>query len=371
MKAFLLFIFLIGNISIFAQTTTGSLIHDGINRSYRVFLPSGYNSTIKYPLVLNLHGNGSTASTQEMYSQMNSVADTAKFIIVYPNGISNTWNSGFGHVSTDDVGFISALIDKMISDYSINKSKIYTCGMSMGGFMSFRLACELPEKIAAIASITGLVANQVMTNCQTQIPVPTMFIHGTNDATVSYDGTEYYSSAEATKNWLIERNECSNEVSIYNFPDLVNEGSTVTKYTYSSCKNSNEVWFYRVENGGHTWPGAPEVSTLGNTNRDINANVEIWNFFSKFELPTSSGLKEQEKITQPISFPNPFHNQINLSFQGENDIQIIDISGKTFFKEFSSSKIISTENWPSGIYFLKLQNTQGKILNQKLVKVDH
>jgi polyhydroxybutyrate depolymerase len=362
---FLLFCLII-NLAAIAQTSTGTIVHNGLTRSFRIFLPSGYNSSVKYPLVLNLHGNNSNASAQEYYSEMNQVADTAKFIVVYPDGISNTWNSGFGHVSTDDVGFISALIDKIIADYSINTQKVYSCGMSMGGFMSFRLSCDLSEKIAAIASITGLVANDVKNNCVTT--VPTMFIHGTDDATVPYNGSQYYPSAEGTKDWLVNKNECNQFPTIFEFSDIVNEGSTVKRFAYTDCKKDAEVWFYRVENGGHTWPGAPEVASLGNTNRDIHASVEIWKFFSRHELPASTGYKNIKEEHQLV-FPNPFTNQLNLTNYQFRNLTISDISGRVFYSAKTSTESINTAEWPDGMYFLRLESAEGETKIKKVVKL--
>jgi polyhydroxybutyrate depolymerase len=138
----------------FSQTY--SFTHNSIVRSYIVHLPTGYVASTQYPLVINMHGYTSTAAQQQAYSQMDVVADTGKFIVVYPDGVNNAWNAGFGTNPTiDDVGFLSTLIDTMKAKFSVDALKVYSCGLSNGGFMSFRLACELENKIAAIAPVAG------------------------------------------------------------------------------------------------------------------------------------------------------------------------------------------------------------------------
>ncbi|MDQ3191224.1 MAG: dienelactone hydrolase family protein, partial [Bacteroidota bacterium] len=268
MRTITLLSILFSAISVHCQTTVKSFTFEGAVRSYRIFIPSGYNSANEHPLVFNLHGNGSSASQQEPYSGMNLIADTANFIVVYPDGISNTWNSGFNvpyNSGTNDVGFISALIDTVSANYNVDMQRVYSCGMSMGGFMSYRLACELHERIAAIASVTGLMSTQLPSNCQQQKQVPVLQIHGTDDTTVPYNGSSWSTSVNSTMDFWVQKNNCPTTPVITNLPDVVNEGSTVKKYYYGPCNNNSEVVLFRVDSGGHTWPGAIAIPSLGNT----------------------------------------------------------------------------------------------------------
>ena len=184
MKKILPIIVFLFSLKSYSQTFT--FMFGGVSRSYIVHTPTGYNASTKYPLVLNLHGLTSNASQQQSYTGMNAVADTAKFIVVYPDGVNNTWNSGVSTSTVDDVGFISALIDTMQKKFGVNANKVFSCGFSMGGYMSHRLGCQLSNKIAAIATVSGL--NAVTSSCTSTCPVPVLHFHGTSDGTVNYSG---------------------------------------------------------------------------------------------------------------------------------------------------------------------------------------
>jgi|SRR5690349_4549840 len=160
MKKILLLLLLLVSLRSFSQTY--SFTYGSILRSYIVHLPSGYNAGTKYPLVLNLHGYTSNASQQQLYSQMDAVADTAKFIVVYPDGVNNAWNSGtFGlNSAINDVGFISALIDTMKKKFSVNPDKVYSCGTPSGRSRrarsgSGRPTCPWPRGRSGAASSPG------------------------------------------------------------------------------------------------------------------------------------------------------------------------------------------------------------------------
>ena len=266
------------------QDIEGRFVHDGVMRNYVVHLPP--KSTPGMPVVLSLHGYGSSASHQMRYTNMNAVADTAGFIVVYPNAVGKRWNSGIAdnpHWSTpnvDDVGFIDVLIDTLERAYSIDLDRVYVCGMSNGGFMTFRLACQLSHRISAIASVTGVISANTALDCTPQEPVPVLYIHGTDDPTVPYNGTFGWFSAEQTVNHWSGIDGCL-QADTTALPDTDPlDGSTVTKITYSDSSGNAEVIFCEIAGGGHTWPGAPfDLLRAGRTNRDISASEEIWRFF--------------------------------------------------------------------------------------------
>jgi poly(3-hydroxybutyrate) depolymerase len=228
-----------------AQTIVKSITHGGLNRTARVYVPATYSPANPAPLVFNLHGFTSNAFQQELYSEMNAVADTAGFIAVYPEGVNATWNAGLLPNSVDDVGFISVLIDSLNADYNIDLARVYSCGMSMGGFMSFKLACELDDRIAAIASVTGLFATDAANNCSATRPVPVLQMHGTADPTVIYNGAPGYLSVDSTINFWRNRNNCNDPVVVTNLPDIVFEGSTGQTFFYGGCDGGTEVLHYK------------------------------------------------------------------------------------------------------------------------------
>ena len=364
--------------SLCAFTQTVSFTYDGVLRNYIIHLPTGYNSANKYPLVFNLHGYTSNATEQQLYSMMDVVANNEGFIVVYPNGIANYWNSGFTGVygtGTDDVGFISAIIDSMNANYSIDLQRVYSCGMSNGGFQSYRMACELEDRIAAVASVTGSMSDSTYFYCSTSRTVPVMQIHGTTDPVVPYGGTFGMKPIEDVVSFWTSSNNCSSfdttEVSNISLTD----SCTADFIRITNCDYGTENWFYKIYNGGHTWPsGLIDIPTNGNTNRDINASQRIWDFFSMYTL--SSGTSNIREIqTETTLWPNPaatgaFTVESEKSFDA---CILYAIDGRALHKEHFTpafSKSINVAGLAHGVYVLHLIN-QGRILNQlKLVVQD-
>lgn len=196
-----------------AQTSVDrSLTFEGDTRAYRIFIPKNYNASRPVPLVLNLHGYGSNAFEQEVYSNLRSVADTAGFIIVHPNGLIDAlgrryWNTfDAPGQSANDLGFLNRLLDTMQANFNIDRNRIYSTGMSNGGFMSYDLACRMSNRIAAIASVTGSMLSTRITSCNPGRPVPVMQIHGTDDQTVPYNGSTLsrFSPIETVVNFWVQ-----------------------------------------------------------------------------------------------------------------------------------------------------------------------
>lgn len=327
-----------------------SFEYDGIERTYIIHLPPEYNSDMEYPLVINMHGLGSNAVEQQFYSDFNKVADTAGIVVVYPNGVNNLWNISSDN-GIDDVGFISALIDTIASNYSLDLLRVYSTGMSMGGFMSYRLACQLDDRIAAIASVTGTLAYP---NCNNERPFPVLQIHGTADETVPY------ALVPPLMDLWVSKNNCIDSVSI-DLPDIdTTDQCTVVKTIYSPCDDDVEVILYTILGGEHTWPGAPIA--IGVTNYDINASVEIWNFFTQYTLPEFVGTDEDvDDPDELLVFPQPALSRITIQLPGENqqqaEVRMYDLSGHLLnLKHQSSGNTITIDRngLKSGFYVLEV-----------------
>ena len=354
------------------QTINESIIHDGIQRNYIVYIPEIYDGSSAVPLVLNFHGYGSNATQQMFYGDFRDIADTEGFLLVHPEGtLSNGnqfWNVGFpGTTSStiDDVGFTEALIDELANLYTINLDRVYATGMSNGGFMSFLLACQLSEKIAAIASVTGSMTLDTYANCSAQHPTPVLQIHGTNDSVVPYDGniTWIQSIVDVISYW-VNYNICETNPIITTFPDLdPSDGSTVEHIVYTGGVNGVTTEHMKVLGGGHTWPGS--AINLPETNQDINASNEIWEFFSRFDINGSLSVNEFEN-RQVIIYPNPTSSKINLSlsFSEELNYELFSSTGKQLMNGTikSSYQEINLSHLKPNIYFLKLGNQVFKIL---------
>lgn len=305
------------------QTINGTIMHNGIVRSYILYVPAIYSSSTAVPLLFNFHGYTSNASQQLVYGDFRPIADTANMIIVHPEGTldvnGNThFNVGWGGSAADDVGFTEALIDSISSTYSIDQSRIYAAGMSNGGFMSLLLACTLSERIAAVGSVTGSMTPTMINSCNPTHSMPVIQIHGTSDATVPYNGIAGFSSSvDNVLDYWVSLNTCNPSPVVENVPNSnVNDGSTVEKYTYENGGNCSEVVHYKVIDGGHTWPGSSIV--LAGTNLDFKATKEIWNFVRNYTLSGLIGCNDAsitDEVYTPtlIVSPNPCSQQLTIT----------------------------------------------------------
>ena len=276
-------------------------------RSYRLHVPPSYgDGSSAFPLLLNLHGLGSNALEQEIYSGLNAKADSAGFIVAAPDGTetveqsSRHWNIILAPPETgepDDVAFLAALLDALESEFCINRARVFSTGMSNGGQMSARLACNLSDRIVAIAPVTGTYWPPLSPDLPTEPadcpsktrPVPVIAFHGTADAIVPFTGglgnlglTFRLSIEDAVAEWAANNGCASGPVDASAAPG-------VRLRSYSICDEGATVQLYVVEDadgdgagtkgGGHTWPGAIDVPFLGNTTHEISANDMMWDFF--------------------------------------------------------------------------------------------
>jgi polyhydroxybutyrate depolymerase len=373
MKHITILLVLIGTFSpiLAQQTINGSVIHDGIQRDYILYIPAIYDGSADFPLVLNFHGFGSNANEQMFYGDFRDIADTEGFLLVHPQGTSlngsqywNVGSPGSSGSTIDDVGFTEALIDELANLYTINLDRVYATGMSNGGFMSFLLACQLSEKIAAIASVTGSMTLDTYDNCNAQHPTPILQIHGTSDNIVPYNGNTGSLSIDDVISYWVNYNNCDTNPTITTFPDLdPSDGSIVEHIVYTGGDNASTTEHMKVIGGGHTWPGS--VFILPETNQDINASNEIWEFFSRFDINGSLSVNEFEN-RQVIIYPNPTSSKINLSlsFSEELNYELFSSNGKQLMNGTikSSYQEINLSHLKPNIYFLKLGNQVFKIL---------
>ncbi len=269
-----------------------SIFSGGIDRQYDLLVPSSYTPGKPAPLAFNFHGFTADPETQDWLSGMSRLAEEAGFILATPKGSGNEgvlgWNAGecCGQAvseSVDDVAFTSDMIDRISAEYCVDPSRIYATGMSNGGFMSYRLACELSDRIAAIGPVAGVT---VMDSCIPSRPVPIIAFNGTADLLVWYDGGVYESVPRTIARWSM-RNGCSREM------ETVYKKGNVRCEAYRECKGSATVELCTIYGGGHAWPGGMDISLLasptfglgGETTRNINASRAMWEFFRKHPMP--------------------------------------------------------------------------------------
>lgn len=369
MKATLIYysLFLLSFSMFGQQTINGSITHDNMQREYILYVPASYDSTSTVPLLFNFHGYTSNAGQQMVYGDFRPIADTAGFIIVHPQGTTDNtgtthFNVGFGGSTTDDVGFTSDLLDTIIAQYNIDEDRVYSTGMSNGGYMSFHLACNLSNRIAAVASVTGAMVPATLNNCGATHTTPILQIHGTNDATVPYNGSSWSSSIPDVLNHWASYNGCVTTPVIESVPNTsTNDGSTVERYSYQDPNGCTLVMHYKITNGGHTWPGSAIV--LPSTNYDINGSAEVWNFLSQFDMNGVIGncqtLTLEELGTAAYSVhPNPASTILSIEGLPKKEIeaQIVNLKGEVILvKQVCQSKnMLDISRIAAGSYLLKI-----------------
>lgn len=366
-----------------AQTTLiDSIYTGGTYRSYRLYIPAVYDASGTVPLVFNFHGLNTMNYEQEVYGDFRPIADTANFIIVHPQGIESDgyigWNN-FGSVAlaSDDINFVSDLIDKLSAEYSINTNKIYSTGFSNGGFMSYDLACFLSTRFAAIASVSGSMIAGHKSACNPQHPLPVMQIHGTSDYVVSYSGSGGIVSStniDSLVKYWVNFNNCSTAAQITNMPDVnASDFSTVKHYVYTGGDGGSTVEFYKIASGDHSWPGTLASGGWSTPNMDFNASKEIWRFFSRYSLnglTTTTDIGQATDKNEPLVYPNPSNGLFTLELSGYQNISlaIVNMFGEKVFEEKASYAkfTIDLSNQPAGMYWCQLKGPQGT-KNIKLV----
>jgi polyhydroxybutyrate depolymerase len=284
-----------------------SFIHDSLKRTFNIYIPSVHDRSVQVPLVIILHGRGTTGLSMVLLTHkgFNKLADKDGSIIVYPDGVELNWNDGrmdeeaddrAHRDNIDDVGFISALIDSMIMDYNINPKQVYATGISNGAIMSYRLACELSHKITAIAPVDGNIPVMLYPQCSPSRSVSVLAINNTDDPLVPFEGGEIIGkfrkvklgkvlSVDESIGFWVYWNRCSVTPVVTEEPDRdPKDGTRVTKKEYVNNIDGTEVILYAINGGGHTWPGGIQylpARIIGKTSRDIEANEVIWEFFKK------------------------------------------------------------------------------------------
>jgi polyhydroxybutyrate depolymerase len=293
---------------------------------------------------------------------MDATADENGFIVCYPNGVDASWNVGWAFGSdADDVGFLSTLVDSLSGEYNIDQKRLYSCGMSNGGFMSYKLACEASDKFAAIASVTGSMVPSELAQCSPVRKIPVMQIHGTSDQTVAYEGSSIGAGIEEVVLFWAGQNNCNLTPEIIPVEDInTDDGCSAERIEYSDCTDDKEVVFYKIDGGAHTWPDA--AITIGATNRDFNASLEIWNFFNRFDLNGVALSDENIVKTNYVHlFPNPVRDNITLSDLPKDvkEIIVVDAVGQTIISQIASDSRtmnMDVSSLETGLYFVIIRS---------------
>ena len=358
----------------YSQTFISQTIqHDGLTREYSIYVPASYDGTTNFPLLFNLHGGGGTNSAWQVTSDMRPIADTANFILVYPqarpdpsDGNSFNWIPKVPG-TFDDVPFFSSLIDTITSNYQIDQNRIYACGYSLGGDMTFELGCKLNNRIAAIALVARTMQANPNSFCSPVHPTGVLTILGTDDLVSPYNGIvfgglEYYISAAATHSYWATHNKCVTTAI------MSTVSPSVERYTWSTASGCAYVEELKVIGGGHDWPGS-----FGNMT--IDANEEIWQFVSRYDIngligcATTSIHENNSMLENYRVYPNPVNTEltIDLGLAEEKEFRLYNPIGELVLGGVLNSQIskIDLSSLAPNVYILNIENQSIRLIKTK------
>ncbi len=277
----------------------------GIDRSYKLHVPPRSQLFRGMPLVIMLHGATGTANGAATLYGWNEQSDLAGFLVAYPQGVSDTWNAehccgGAYEDGIDDVGFLLAVIADIQGRAPIDARRIFVTGMSNGGMMTYRLAAERPDLIAAIGPVAGTIGGQATETSPIQViptpnqPVAVMIFHGTADENVRYEGGETIAglvegridmSVDQAVDFWVQANGASSTPT-----DSANETGHILRRAYASSDGYGDVVRYAIVGQGHAWPGGETPSVgpipIGDTpSTEISATATLWEFFAAHPKP--------------------------------------------------------------------------------------
>ncbi len=257
----------------------GTLTYQGQPRTYVLHTPTSYRSNRPLAIVIAFHGYGSQGKDLAASSGLNDLADQQGFLAVYPDGLDRRWNlsqSLFSQV--DDVGFVSALIDHLTQIRAVDPRRIYAMGISNGGFLVQRLACEPSSRITAFASVVATLPESLRSDCKASRPVSMLMMNGTADRKVPWQGGRMFYgsilSVPASIEFWQHHNQCNSKSGIKR---AVNDRVDLDRYP--NCQAGSEVELVTLKGVGHLFPrGGSGQNSL------INGSQEIWTFFQRHPL---------------------------------------------------------------------------------------
>jgi polyhydroxybutyrate depolymerase len=272
---------------------TIDLAYGGVQRSYILHVPAGA-PTGALPLVVSLHGYSLSGSEQESLTGMDKLADSEGFLIAYPNGVGSPtdWNAGAccsaaSEGDRDDEGFLSSVVDDVGARACVDLTRVYVAGFSNGGMMTGRLACDLADRFAAAATVSGTLVIPLDT-CRPSRAIPFMHIHGNADPLVPYDGGAGGLGLSGRPTPVFPA--VADEIATFRGADGC-PGSSDTYFDsgnaqcshWGSCGQTSEVIFCTINKGVHAWPGG--AGLLFTESSPLDATQEIWKFFERHTLP--------------------------------------------------------------------------------------
>jgi len=271
---------------------------NSLKRLFYLYVPKNLPKNQKYPLVFVFHGGRGNARRTDRTLKFSQLASKEKFIVVYPESVGGNWNDGrkserirSQRENIDDIGFVNAIINSVSKKFKIDEKRIFSTGASNGGIFSHYLGAKLSDKFAAIAPVIGGIAEPLSKDFNPEKPVSVFIIQGTKDRLVPFNGGNVARnrgrviSTERTIDLWKRHNKVNTEAKKGRLPDIdKTDGCTVETFLWTEGKNDTVVKFYKLHGGGHTWTNTKSYLPkwiVGNTCRDFDATIEIWEFFKK------------------------------------------------------------------------------------------
>ena len=359
-----------------AQWTNKTFVYGSISRSYRVYVSPNYNAANPASLVITLHGLGDNMTN---FSQLgfDYIADTANIIVICPQAVSDpyagtAWNSGAGYAgvyypnsTVNDVGFLNVLVDSARAEYSIDPSRMYICGFSMGGFMTERMALQSNQNFAAFASMSGTIGSGISAYNPGRA-VPIAHFHGTADQTVSFVGDQYGIDPDSLINFWILNNGCNPVPDSSSFANTANDSITVDKFSYSGSGPDAEVLFYRMNGADHT--------VLYEPDNDITEIMEIWMFFRRHQNLTAD-IPEQNIEKGIQVYPNPATDFVNVVLPKTSEklqVELFTVLGARVYSEQIQDSFhhisLNKGKLGNGIYLLRVSGATVNFTQQILIE---
>lgn len=365
-----------------AQTPRRNMLWDGIQREYLMHIPTQHAAGDPLPVLFFLHGLGGDISRYDSWYDLQAVSDRYGWIIVlpqalpcsleymgYPFDLGSTWNAGIEvsagelhyalNSDIDDAGFLMALFDTIDSQYTVDRDSLFISGISMGGFMTHRMAIEHGDLIAGFCAINGLISLPYIDR-QPVVPVNIMQIHGTNDEVISYDGylvnipiigpIRIGLSVDSVVDYWVGYDHCTTTPIIDSLPDRIDDGMRFVRHTYEGGENNTRVQFLKVFGGEHEWYADDQLY-------DVDYMVEMHDFFSRQQQHFSAiNDTPYSNLHASLSvYPNPATNCVSIIAEQPTEISVFNIQGK----HISSHRIEAGHNTlditslRSGIYLLR------------------
>jgi len=370
-----------------------SIRHDGLSRQYILHRPPGADTLGALPLVLTLHGGSGSAASAINFTRLNPVADQGGFLVAYPQGYTALPGGGFAWADgrgtpadlegIDDVGFLLSLLDTLLAQHPIDTLRIYLSGFSNGGFLTQRMACEAPERFAAMASLGCTMDTSLFARCEPGRPLPMFLLMGTADPFVPYDGGPMNGpvlpvvATDSLFDFWSANNGCQTSLPPEDLPDRVpDDNCTATRFDRTDCACNAGVRLFRINGGGHTWPGVelPAYELIaGETNEDIQASEELWTFFRSFTNTCDTLVSISEPARYPHAirlFPNPARSILYLQAGAPiQAVRFFDLNGRrsAWIEMRASEGSLSLDGMPPGLYGLKIRMQDGSLLVRQIV----